>query len=469
MAQAPVDIDLVDFKRVVETSKLTQPQIAEIFDISISTVKRLMQKHNITRSKEYQEHLSEKKNALLASNRPQRVVSQDQLRLDYEINGKTIEQISADENIPTYELWGLKKAGNWLRKNLNWKSNKPQVKKPIQNNYSHQNSKPATINHDYHPNNNFIPSDGPSVIPLGVCGNFNPPEQKPKPKSPYDKKVDLFKQFIGWKEPAFEVKTDGDLDAENKAWLVATDWHIPYHDEVKMKKCIADFKEVHKDYKFHGLVIGGDYMDGYHLNSYGIDDRPSMFKDELTAGKIVLEWLSSLFDEIIVLDDNHIDGRYRKAMLKVDVQLHFLSQHPYDYLVEGIPNTRRATETYKNGVPLGWFTVVGDAFIGHAETHGAQPMKPSCNLSAWVDNWEHDLGLGKIRVVMEAHVHKGGEYVLPGKDRKLIETGCLVSGKGVSYSMQADIKYKPVVNGCVYLIQKNGRTDFNKTRFIHIE
>lgn len=272
-----------------------------------------------------------------------------------------------------------------------------------------------------------------------------------------------FLNWIGKTKSAFVSNTGGGKASEN--YLIATDWHIPYHNEEKMAQMVEEFLA---EFGSGNLVIGGDFLDGYSMNSYG-QSKVAPFSEEIAAGRVVLEWLASKFDNIILIDDNHVDGRFRRILeKKIPADLHFLIQNPYDFLISGLPNVTHARKTYKNGIEIGWFVQIGDCIVAHAETHSAVPMKPVAALSDWIDNWNFELGLGQIRCVMEAHVHKLGMYYLPGRNRLIIETGSLVSPEGVGYSMGADLKYKPATNGCVWMVQENGVTNFNKTRVVSL-
>lgn len=282
--------------------------------------------------------------------------------------------------------------------------------------------------------------------------------------------VELFKEFISEQDLVYKSKPMPQSSrAKSAAWLVAGDWHIPYVDKTKMHKMVNDFIMENQHIGLHGLVINGDFLDGYALNSFGKDDRAERFQDEVSEGRIILNWLSSVFDEIIVVDDNHVTSRFKKLLEgKIDPQLHFLIQDPYDMLTHGFGNVRRSNKTYLNGEEIGWFTQVGDAILCHAEVHSSAPLKAVHYMAEWFTTWQKELGLSDFKCVVQSHVHKGGEYWIPGKDIKVLEAGCLVTARGVKYSMKADAKYKPPVNGAVHLIQHNGVTDLNKTKFVKL-
>jgi hypothetical protein len=363
----------------------------------------------------------------------------------YEELGWDIEKISQVTGKPRFLLWSWKKLYGWTRKNNNWRSNENV-------------DATSDVTNVVNINNNVVASVDDSRR------NKATPEQRE-----YEQKVKDFKNWMGEKDLPFTPKNPLEPDAEEKAWLVTGDQHIPYHNKPILNQIIQDFLQKHKHIKFKGLVLNGDLMDGYHMNSYGRDDKHKDLKQELVEARIFLSYVSSLFDEIIVVDDNHIQGRqdrYREQQL--DYQLSFTMRDINDMLVEGFPNVKRAKKIYANGEELGWFTKIGDdAIAGHYEVSASGPLGAAMKFSDWVDNWSDELGLGKINLIIEAHVHKGGEYIIPGSGRKIIEGGCVVSPAAIRYAMKPNAKgSKPPVLGATYVVQKNGKSVINECKFV---
>jgi hypothetical protein len=278
----------------------------------------------------------------------------------------------------------------------------------------------------------------------------------------YDEDSKKFFAWLGKTRSQFRPKPGG-VKTENT--LVMTDVHIPYEDSGKVVRACEEFLAEHGS---GSLVLGGDLLDGYSLNSYG-KFKESSLKQEMARGREYLEYFSSIFEHVYLIDDNHLHGRWQRWVAKnVAPDMQHLLMHPYDVIVRDLPNVEHVSRTYANGAKLGWFLVLGDAMICHAETHSGIPMRPVNKVSDWVDTWGKTLGLPEIRCCLLAHVHKIGSYILPGKDRLIMETGCMVSWEGVSYSMGPECKYKPIVQGVIHLIQENGRTDFNRTKFVYM-
>lgn len=289
------------------------------------------------------------------------------------------------------------------------------------------------------------------------------PEDDPDDLGEYDSQLVQFFDWIGKTQNAYKPN-DGTQTTEN--YLVATDWHIPWHNKEKVGKAVLDFIA-----KFGkgSLIIGGDFIDGYELNSYSVT-KGTTLKEEMAAARLMLEWLSSVFETIVLIDDNHMTGRWRRMIAKQlspSVQEMFAGIDPYTIMIKDLPNVRLARKTYKNGAKIGWFHVVGDCLIAHAETHSAVAMKPVMNVMAYFDHARKRLGIPEIRCYMEAHVHKlGGPYFVPGRDIAVYETGCLAAEEAVDYGWDASLKYKPIENGVVHLVQHDGVTDHNETRVV---
>ena len=127
---------------------------------------------------------------------------------------------------------------------------------------------------------------------------------------------------------------------------VLNDLHIPYHDE----QAIGLLLNIFKDAKVNEIVLNGDVLDFYTLNSHGPKhpDIKETLESELSAGKDFLTQLRAMFpdEKITFLYGNHEFRLDRFVMdkcplfwniLKLDVQLGLEAlridwlpyQHPY--------------------------------------------------------------------------------------------------------------------------------------------
>lgn len=278
----------------------------------------------------------------------------------------------------------------------------------------------------------------------------------------YDDDVKAFFDFIGKTKDAFEPHEKKEF-GDKQISIIVTDWHVPYHDKEKVDKIVERWAG-----KADRLIIGGDYLNGSQLSTYPktvVED----FRKECTEGRILLEYLASKFPEVVLLDDNHVHSRWQRYVSKVlTPDLHFLTIHPYDFLTAGIPNVVRAkaTHTFEHKDELGWFYVIGDAVIAHAESHSAVEMRPARKVEEFVRKWGPIFGLPQIRFVAQAHNHKLGMY--HDLDSAVAMTGCIVSLEGLTYSMGPELKGSPPIHGYVVLVQENGRTNLEETNVVRL-
>lgn len=125
---------------------------------------------------------------------------------------------------------------------------------------------------------------------------------------------------------------------------VINDLHIPFHDPKLVDLVIDAFVDI----KIDRLIINGDLLDFYNLNSYSPahSDVIHTLEDELTAGK---DWLTELRDklpkcEIVFLYGNHEDRLDRwvtkntkvfhnilKLEYMLDLERLNVSYHYYNY------------------------------------------------------------------------------------------------------------------------------------------
>ena len=185
---------------------------------------------------------------------------------------------------------------------------------------------------------------------------------------------------------------------------------------------------------------------------------------------MVLEFLAENFEEVIVMDDNHIHSRWLRHIAKaLTPDLHFLLTHPYDYLVSGLPNVKRASQTTTNkfAEEIGWFYQLGDAVFTHAELSSAVEFRTARKAQEYLKKWAPIFGMGPIRFVAQAHNHKLGIY--HDYDSAIAFTGCMLSLDAVRYSMAATATGSPPIAGYLVLVQENGVTDLVDTRVVRMK
>jgi hypothetical protein len=275
----------------------------------------------------------------------------------------------------------------------------------------------------------------------------------------------LFFQYIGKKSDVFEKKQKPNLGRKQVS-IIATDWHVPYHDKEKVKRLVDEWGS--KGKKADRLIIGGDFLNGDKLSIH-VKMVHEDFKKEMTEGRLLLEYLASEFPEVVLVDDNHVHSRWQKLLGTVlSPDLHFLTVHPYDYLTAGLENVVRAGNTIPSelGKEFGWLYNIGDAVIAHSEVSSSQEMKSVRATQAFVNKWRPVLNIPEIKFVAQSHVHKLAMY--HDYDSAVALTGCMVSLEGLKYSMGAKAAGGPPIHGYIVLVQEDGKTNLEETKVVRL-
>jgi predicted phosphodiesterase len=290
---------------------------------------------------------------------------------------------------------------------------------------------------------------------LAVEGKFNEDGSK------YDEVYESFCKFIGKVANSFPVAPIADNKGKDVI-LTLSDIHVPNYDKGKLINTVEQWRG-----KANILVINGDFMNGDRLSTHAKFKHES-FKEEIAEARILLEYLASAFQKVYLLDDNHVDDRW-KRFLGNDVapDLHFLTVHPYDYLTKGLDNVIRAKDTFDNEFKdeIGHFLILGDCMFSHAFVSG-KDGKSARTVKDWYDKWRPVFNLPNIRMVIHGHVHQlsiNYEY-----DFAVVQAGTFANLEGLRYSMGGHTKSSPPCYGYTVIVQENGRTDFSQTRIIKL-
>ena len=95
----------------------------------------------------------------------------------------------------------------------------------------------------------------------------------------------------------------------NKAILIISDTHIPYHHPDML-----DFlKAIKKKYKPDKIVHIGDECDKHGLNMHGQDPDLASAGDELIQSRKVIKELETMFPSMDILHSNHGSLAYRRS------------------------------------------------------------------------------------------------------------------------------------------------------------
>lgn len=241
---------------------------------------------------------------------------------------------------------------------------------------------------------------------------------------------------------------------------VAGDFHAPFHEPAML----ADFI-VREGPRTDLLVINGDLSDAYALSRFLLYEHMP-FRDEWAIVTAVMDSLASHFPQIQLIIGNH-DARLEKQLLTrctgdiVDAVRYLTGGTlcPLTALAKRYDNVTVVRHRLPTGHEADWFTVVGDAWIGHPEKFSVVPGSALRQLEQAVETHAEEWGLGPARVIVMGHTHQRARLSWRA-DKELVEPGCLCQTQG--YQVTPKIGGTRQRRGYVTFTQDaTGRTDLN--------
>lgn len=228
---------------------------------------------------------------------------------------------------------------------------------------------------------------------------------------------------------------------------VISDIHIPFTNEEKLQQAIdlnrtADI-----------LVVAGDVMDMYSCMRHRMKKNIPI-EVELDNTVRFFEYISNIFPIVYVLPGNHDTRAMKKVQDLLPSQLLFLVDNDILPLL-----ARPFSNIFYHD---DWWLQIGDTIFAHAEISSQYEGRPPVVLSEWFGKrgWGKRLGLSEIRCVVQAHTHQVASVYR--EDLKMFECGCMA--QVMDYVLDPKAFMRPPLNGCVSLLQENGRTNFNESR-----
>lgn len=282
----------------------------------------------------------------------------------------------------------------------------------------------------------------------------------PPTSSVFDDRWDIFTKWIGRtrrmdKAPARARTSRVVIDHY-------TDLHIPHMNEAAFYTALALNKGGDR------AVLGGDSLNAGAVSRF-IESEIVHPRDEFAQLTLVLQALAEQYPEVDVNIGNHVE-RFRKYFTaRLPPYVMFLCQvNPIQFVVDGlrrehgITNIRVARPVIDGLESSNWMTVIGDCVFAHGESHSKIHMRPVENVAKWLRRWRRHLAI-EPRVVINEHNHRGGMVFDEEAGALLIQAPCF--SHNVSYQTGPDLKYGPNQCGYVRVVQENGRTLVNQTRF----
>lgn len=276
----------------------------------------------------------------------------------------------------------------------------------------------------------------------------------------FDERWALFTKWIGRSKPSTPAKP---RKATGRTIILHTgDWHIPHMNEDAFRATL----EANPDADV--CVVGGDSLNCSAFSRFIETDLVNP-RDEFAKLTLALQAVAERYPDVRVNVGNHPD-RIRKYLAKrLDPWAMFLCHvNPIQFVVDGL-RKEHGVENIKVAEPViadlessNWLTLIGDCAFTHAETHGKLQLRPAENTARWLRKWERHLPI-RPRVIVQEHNHRGGLYYDEELQALLIQAPCL--SQNVPYQTAGDLKYGPNQCGFVRIVQVDGVTQINDSRF----
>lgn len=248
--------------------------------------------------------------------------------------------------------------------------------------------------------------------------------------------------------------------------LVIPDLHAPFHEPALFAKMIARETDVDR------AICIGDLSDSYALSTFTLY-RSIGFAEEWASVTACMQAISEAFPVVEMVIGNH-DARLEKRLrerLNLDQieAVKFLTGGvlcPITALAQRFPNVKIARHDVPGGETVDWFTICGDAWLGHPEKYSRIPGAAVRAVEDWLSDHEDDLGLGRFRLIVMGHTHTWSQFPWRGR-QLLVETGSLCQMQG--YQVKPKIGGRPQIRGYLTFEQTDGRTDLNSVKFTWLD
>jgi hypothetical protein len=288
-------------------------------------------------------------------------------------------------------------------------------------------------------------------------------QEEPPPSTVFDDRWDTFTRWIGRTR---SIKQPKPTKGTRRIIDHYTDLHIPHMNEVAFYTALA------KNAGGHHAVLGGDSLNAGAVSRF-IESEIVHPRDEFAQLTLALQALAQQYEVVDVNMGNHVD-RFRKYFQnRLPPYVMFLCQvNPIQFVVDGlrmehgIQNIRVAKPVIDGLESSNWMTLVGDCAFTHGESHSKIHMRPVENVAKWMRRWQRHLPLVP-RVVVQEHNHRGGMAYDEEAAALLIQAPCF--SRNVAYQSGPDLKYGPNQTGYTRIVQDDGCTLVNESRFYLLE
>jgi predicted phosphodiesterase len=194
--------------------------------------------------------------------------------------------------------------------------------------------------------------------------------------------------------------------------LVASDFHLPYHNSAAVEACLAFGDKFNPD----AILLNGDVFDCYQISRFDRDPDKPKIRHELECGKQFFGHLRARFpDAQLVFKLGNHDERFEKYLMLNAPELFDVPEIRFAWhLAAGLPANDVTVVGDQRPVMLGKLTTMH----GHEKGRGiSSPVNPA-----------RGAFLRLLTSVLEGHGHRTSEHTERTFDGRIIAcrtTGCL--------------------------------------------
>lgn len=319
----------------------------------------------------------------------------------------------------------------------------------------------------------FVPADMNAIrLAAQTAADLNGPGS-------FDAAYAAYREWISWYgEPQARPPAEERPDGLTKT-IIINDLHCPYHDEKTLKTLITEHA-----HDTDRLVIAGDLATMCSFTSFPRFSAKYTPAQEFAETQRLLNLFNETFPEVILFEGNH-DARFIKYLVRsrqippeILEYFNLLAPgflKPLTIMCKELENIHVLDPIPLDEASFGFLYQFGDFVAGHAEIYSKIPNRAACNFGHWLKSFAepnklvglHGPAGQEFRCTGQAHTHQQGvvfgDYALWN-----FELGCATRYE--EYVGDPKMRsIRPMVKGftVVYQDAQTGRTDMNRTRFIH--
>lgn len=212
---------------------------------------------------------------------------------------------------------------------------------------------------------------------------------------------------------------------DNNRILVYSCLHFPFHN-----KNVFDFlNDLNNEYKFDRVVDLGDTTDAYALSRYPKSPSALSASEEMKRVRKCIAILGSIFPKVEVMESNHSERLYSKALVN-GIPREYIK--PYKEIIEAPKDWK-----WHKDLILTIDKTRDKVYFCHEKGANALSLAKSISMN-----------------VVMGHLHStaGIQYFTTPLDEYFaVQTGCLISDKGVAFEYNKKHVFRPVLSAAIII------------------